>query len=68
MLFSYEEFWLGLLLLKKAEFLIVIWVSPVTLFANIVGALVKEIITLTIDKVLYVVYNEGGSISNVSKF
>jgi len=59
---------LGLLLLKKAEFLIVIWVSPVTLFANIVGALVKEIITLTIDKVLYVVCNEGGSISNVSKF
>jgi len=59
---------LGLLLLKKAEFLIVIWVSPVTLFANIVGALVKEIITLTIDKVLYVVCNEGGSIPNVSKF
>jgi len=59
---------LGLLLLKKAEFLIVIWISPVTLFANIVGALVKEIITLTIDKVLYVVCNEGGSIPNVSKF
>jgi len=57
---------LGSLLLEEVEFLIVIWVSSVILFANVVRALIKEMIMLTTDKVLYVICNEEGSISNVS--
>jgi len=54
--------------LEETKFLIVIWVSPVTLFANIARVLVKKVIILTTDKALCIVCNEGGSIPNVSKF
>ena len=65
LLFCHSESWLGLLWLEEAELFVITRVSSITSFADIISALVKEMVTSTTDKALCVVCNEGGRIPRV---
>jgi len=52
--------------LEEAELLVMTRVSSITSFADIISVLVKEMVTLTTDKVLCIVCNEGGCTPKVS--
>ena len=64
--FCHGESWLGSLWLEEAELFVMTRVSSITSFANIISVLVEEMVTLTTDKALCVVCNEGGRIPRVS--
>ena len=58
--------WLGSSWLKKAELFVMTRVSSIISFADIISALVEEMVTSTTDKALCVVCNEEGHIPRVS--
>ena len=64
--FCHSKSWLGSSWLKEAELFVMTRVSLITSFAEIISTLVKEMVTSTIDKVLYAVCNERGHIPRVS--
>ena len=52
--------------MEEAELFVMTRVSLITSFVDIISTLVEEMVMLTIDKALCIVYNEGGCISKVS--
>ena len=64
--FCHGKSWLGLSWLEEAELFVMTRVSLITSFADIISALVKEMVISTTDKALCVVCNEGGRIPRVS--
>ena len=64
--FCHSESWLGSSWLKEAEIFVMTRVSSITSFADVISALVEEMVTSTTDKALCVVCNEGGRIPRVS--
>jgi len=49
LLFYHSESWLGSLWLEEAELFVVTRVSSITSFADVISALVEEMVTLTTD-------------------
>ena len=66
LLFCHSESSLGSSWLEEAELFVITRVSLVISFADIISALVEEMVTLTTDKALCIVCNEGGCIPRVS--
>ena len=66
LLFCHSKLWLGSLWLEEAELSVMTRVSLITSFADIISTLVKEIVTLTIDKALCVICNEREHIPRIS--
>ena len=64
--FCHSESWLGSSWLEEAELFVMTRVSSITSFADIISALVEEMVTSTTDKALCVVCNEGERIPRVS--
>ena len=64
--FCHSESWLGSSWLEEAELFVMTRVFLITSFADIISALIEEMVTLTTDKALCVVCNEGGHIPRVS--
>ena len=59
--FCHSESWL-----EEAELFVMIRVSSIISFTDIISTLVEEMVTLTTDKALCVVCNERGCIPRVS--
>ena len=66
LLFCHSESWLGSSWLEEAELFVMTRVFLITSFADIISALIEEMVTSTTDKALCVVCNEGGHIPRVS--
>jgi len=65
LLFCHSKSWLRLLWLEEAKLFVMTRISLITSFADIISTLVEEMITLTTDKALCVIYNERGHIPRV---
>ena len=64
--FYHSESWLGSSWLEEAELFIMTRVFLITSFADIISALIEEMVTSTTDKALCVVCNEEGHIPRIS--